>query len=108
MNPISTGRATPALPAAPPENERLRGVARQMEGVFVEQLFKAMRETVPRDGVVDGGSGEEIFSGMLDQHLAQLVPGEWERGLSAAIYRQMRSALETARPETESKSGGTQ
>ena len=29
---------------------------RDLEGVFVEQLFKAMRETVPDGGLVDGGS----------------------------------------------------
>ena len=68
---------------------RLRGVARDLEGVFVEQLFKAMRETVPEGGVIDGGSGEEMFTGMLDQRLSALTPERWEGGLGNAVYRQL-------------------
>ena len=88
--PIRAPGAPIAAPA-PDRAERLRGVARQLEGVFVEQMYKAMRETVPEGGAVDGGSGEAMFSGMLDQHLATLTPERWdERGLAAAVYRQLR------------------
>lgn len=72
------------------EDARLRQVARQLEGVFVEHLFKAMRETVPEGGIVDGGAGEEIFSGLMDQHLSERVPAQWERGLGSALYRQLK------------------
>ena len=72
---------------------RLRKATKQLEGVFVEQLFKAMRATVPEDGIMNGGSGEEMFTGMLDEHLATLTPGEWKNDLSEALYRQMRSRL---------------
>lgn len=77
------------------DNEaRLRQVSQQMEGVFVQELFKAMRETIPQgEGVVDGGMGEEIFSGLMDQHLASQVGAGGERGLGAAIYRQLSKLL---------------
>jgi peptidoglycan hydrolase FlgJ len=74
---------------------RLRRTAKQMEGVFVEQLFKAMRETVPEGGLVDGGAGEEVFTGMLDQHLAGEAPARWSRGLAESLYRQLRGQLGT-------------
>ena len=86
----------PAGAAPPPggEEARLRRAARQLEGVFVEQLFKAMRETVPREGLADGGAGEEMFTGMLDQHLAGGLPETWGgSGLSEALFRQLRGAL---------------
>lgn len=79
--------------AIAPQDARLRKTAQQLEGLFVEQLFQAMRETVPEGGVLDGGAGEEMFRGMMDQHLAEQVPQGWERGLGAAIYRQLRGAL---------------
>lgn len=72
--------------------ERLRGTARQLEGVFVEQMFKAMRETVPEDGAISGGSGEAMFTGMLDQSLAEEVPARWSNGLAEALYRQLQRA----------------
>lgn len=81
-----------ARAAADVGDVRLKKVARQLEGVFVEQLFKAMRETVPEGGLYNGGAGEEIFTSMMDQHLAGEVPNDWERGLGAALYRQLRGA----------------
>jgi flagellar protein FlgJ len=87
-----------ATPGGNGDEVRLRQVSRQMEGVFVQELFKAMRETIPQgEGVVDGGMGEEIFSGLMDQHLASQVGAGGERGLGAAIYRQLRKLL----PDTE-------
>lgn len=94
-------------PAAAGENQALRKVANQMEGVFVEQLFKAMRETVPEGGLLDGGMGEEIFTGLMDQHLSGIVPQRWESGLSAAIYRQLAGRLGTPEaPLDKPEAGG--
>ena len=74
--------------------EKLKKAAAQLEGVFVEQLLKAMRETVPQgEGAFSGGSGEEMFTGLLDQHLATETPGEWSDGLASALYRQLRARL---------------
>lgn len=81
---------------APAEQARLRRAAQQMEGLFVEQMFKAMRESVPEGGIADGGPGEEMFSGLLDSHLANQVPTSWDHGLGAAIYRQMQAAAKRA------------
>jgi flagellar protein FlgJ len=63
-----------------------------------------MRATVPQgEGVVSGGSGEEMFTGMLDEHLAGAAPGRpgaaaeqggpgaaWTRALADAVFRRMR------------------
>ncbi len=94
MNPVSASRPLPATPQPAPTDEasRLRATARELEDVFVEQMFKAMRETVPTDGIVSGGSGEEMFSAMLDQRLAAQVSGTWANGLAEAVYRQLREA----------------
>ena len=74
----------------------------------MEQLFKAMRETVPQDGLLDGGAGEEMFTGLMDQHLAGLVPERWDSGLGAAIYRQLAGRLQQLEPPAASPEvGGT-
>ena len=87
MNPISSSvRITGADPT---EGARLRTAAQQLEGVFVEQLFKAMRDTIPEGGLVDGGNGEEMFSGMLDQHLSDATAAGWSGGIGDALYRQL-------------------
>lgn len=87
----------------PSQEERLRGVVKQLEGVFVQQLYKAMRETVPNDGIANGGAGEDMFAGLLDQHLAAETPKQWKHGLGEALVEQLRPALArsaTADPTT--------
>jgi peptidoglycan hydrolase FlgJ len=85
--------ANPGSAPSPAEDRDalLKKTAKQLEGVFVEHLFKAMRETVPDGGLTDGGSGEEVFTSLLDRHFADLVPNAWDRGLSSALYRQLRT-----------------
>ncbi|HEX6925035.1 MAG TPA: rod-binding protein [Longimicrobiaceae bacterium] len=92
---MSTIERSTALGAStPPSDEaRLRKASQDLEGVFVEQLFKAMRETVPENSLLDGGTGEEMFTSMLDSHLAAEVPSQWASGLAEALYRQLRGAL---------------
>jgi flagellar protein FlgJ len=88
--------STPATAAAPPgspaeRDAKLREATGQLEGMFVQQLFKAMRETVPQEeGIVSGGAGEDMFTGLMDQHLAAETPRQWGGGLSDALYRQLR------------------
>jgi flagellar protein FlgJ len=85
--------ATPDANATP--EEKLRGTAQSLQGVFVEQLFKAMRDTVPEDGLMSGGQGEEMFRSMLDQHVAELTPSQWQgpNSLGETIVRQLSRAL---------------
>ena len=84
------------VPGVEERDARLREVVGQLQGVFVEQLFKAMRETVPTDGVTSGGAGEQMFAGLLDQHLASAVPSQWDRGLGESLLRQLRPQLALA------------
>ena len=89
----------PRPPAS--DDAKLRRTAQQLEGLFVEQLYKAMRDTVPQgDGAVDGGTGEEMFTGLMDQHLATETPDAWGRDLGEAIYQHLRGRLAAAAAPT--------
>lgn len=99
--------AQPVSTALPDRDQRLKKVVGQLQGVFVEQLFKAMRETVPTDGVTDGGPGEAMFSGMMDQHLADELPGQWERGIGDALYRQLHPQLARANEASSASSASS-
>jgi flagellar protein FlgJ len=105
MTPLSrTPSVTNGAPTAAEQarDARLAQSVRDLEGVFVEQLFKAMRETVPDEGLTSGGSGEEMFTTLMDQHLSAEVPQTWDRGIGEALYRQLREALDTQKKwETE-------
>lgn len=102
--PVATGtaRITGSMPPLDADaDQKLRDSARQLEGLFVQQLFKALRESVPQqDGIVSANAGEEMFTGLLDQHLAAETPLQWNGGLAEAIYRQMRDRAATAPPQS--------
>ena len=88
---VTIGSASPVKPPLSEKDQALYKTAQDLEGLFVQQLFKAMRETVPEgEGIVSGGAGEDIFTGLLDQHLAAETPKQWQSGMAEALYRQLR------------------
>lgn len=68
---------------------RLRATADLLEGVFYQELFKAMRETVPESGLT-GGNAQEVFSSMMDQHVAESAAARAVDGLGDALYHRLR------------------
>lgn len=72
---------------------RLRTATQLFEGTFYQEVFKAMRATVPQGGIVSGGSGEEIFVGMLDQTVADAAAARNDRGLGSALYRYLAQRI---------------
>ena len=101
-------RAGSVTPVAPSRDAKLKEAAQQLEGMFVQQLYKAMRDTVPQqDGIVTGGAGEDIFTGLMDQHLAAETPKHWENGLSKALYRQLHRGLPSDAAAASAPAGGS-
>lgn len=79
-------------PSAP---DRLREAAHDLEGVFLSQLFKAMRATVPKsEGFFGSSGGEDMFSEMLDEIFGQVAAQQLEGGVGDALYRQLSRRFE--------------
>ncbi len=84
--------AAPAPAASDPQTARtakLAKTAKQLEGVFVLQMLKAMRATVPKGGISDANTGEETFTSMLDEKIADKIPAQWKGGLTDALMKQL-------------------
>lgn len=69
------------------DEARLRAATDALEGSFYQELFKAMRETVPDSGLLDGGGGEDSFTALLDEHLSEVAASQSESGIGQALYR---------------------
>ncbi len=99
---------TAAGPSVAPRDAKLQQAVSNLEGVFVQQLYKAMRESVPQqEGIVSGGAGEDMFTALMDQHLAAETPKHWERGLSDALYRQLSRHLDIAPTTSDAASAAS-
>lgn len=66
-------------------SEAIREVARQFESIFLHQVFKSMRATVPKEGMFGAGFGGEVFTDMLDQQYADLATKNSTSGLAETI-----------------------
>ncbi len=73
------------------EDAKLRNAARQLEGVFTQQLFKAMRATVPegQGEIGDSGGAQDMFTGLLDERLANDPRASSTHGIGDAIYHHL-------------------
>ena len=69
------------------DESRLRAATDALEGAFYQELFKAMRSTVPQEGLVDGGGGEDAFNSLMDQHLSEVAASRNQGGIGQALYR---------------------
>ena len=91
--PAAVRTSSPTDPATAGGDAKLHKVSHQLDGVFVQQMYKSMRSTVPSGGIADGGAGEEMFTGLLDEHVAADTPQRWKHGLSESIFRQLKEAI---------------
>jgi flagellar protein FlgJ len=91
----------------PDEDARLRKTASQMEGLFVQKMFAAMRETVDsEDGVLPQSSAEDTFTQLLDEKFSEQVPAQFagSHSLAQALYNQLRQRLPGADTTTKASS----
>jgi flagellar protein FlgJ len=70
----------------------VKEAARQFEALFMNEVMKSMRATALDGGLVDGGAGGELATGMLDQQYATQLTG-LPGGLGEAIVRQLERQM---------------
>lgn len=75
------------------DRAQLRQVAHDLEGVFIAQLFQAMRASVPQGGLTEADPGRDMFNALLDDRLASEAARRMSRGMGEALYRQLSSRV---------------
>ncbi|MEZ4588840.1 MAG: rod-binding protein [Gemmatimonadales bacterium] len=79
-------------PAAGSPEARLKTAAQEFEGLFLARLFREMRASVPNE-LLGSSPGEEMFTSMLDDAMAQEAARRSTHGLGDALYRQLARRL---------------
>ncbi len=72
-------------------DQALKAAAQQFETVFMNMMLKSMRDATPQDGVFDSEQ-TKMFTGMLDQQLAQDMSSRGI-GLADAMVKQLSRTL---------------
>ena len=81
------------------EKAELKKACQEFEGMFIAQMWKEMRKTVQKGGLVGGGFGEEIFGSMLDQAYSEKASQRGALGLADLLEQQLS-------PESYARPGG--
>lgn len=94
MNNIGAASGTtmnPSLTAVPKRdnNEELRKALKDFESLFINQMLKTMREGLGKSEMFHGGSGEDIYTSMLDEELAKSMSNAGGIGLEKMLMKQM-------------------
>lgn len=89
VNP-KAGRLT-SSESAKPQEEQIREAAQEFESVFLFQMLKQVRNSIHKEeeGIMNGGMGEEMFTGLLDEEYAKVMAKSNSTGLADVIYQQM-------------------
>jgi peptidoglycan hydrolase FlgJ len=78
-----------AVKKAPKEDEALRKAVAGFEAMFVNQMFQAMRRSVPESKLFGSGSGEKTFREMLDMEWSNQIAEAGGFGIGEMLYRQI-------------------
>lgn len=89
-----TGQPTASAGEGAQKRARLRQVCQQFEAVFVQQLFKGMRDTVPSDGLIESDRSRELFQDMMDQQVAETMAHRQGLGIADALFQRLQQKIE--------------
>lgn len=74
--------------------QSLKKSSQEFETIFLMEMFKAMRKSVPDGGLFEKKVSTEIFQEMLDTETAKAASQGPGLGIATAMYDQMSSLIE--------------
>lgn len=74
--------------------QSLRKSCRDFEAIYVQEMYKAMRKTVPDSGIVEKDMTNGIYKEMLDMEMAKATAAGKGLGIGEAMYQQMKGKVE--------------
>lgn len=92
--------------AARDPQQAVKSAARQFEAMFMQMVLKSMRDATPKSGLFESNASE-LYTGMLDQQMANRVAGSGT-GLADMITRQLMRHMQAGPanvPAPSSKAG---
>ncbi|MDY6052814.1 MAG: rod-binding protein [Anaerovibrio sp.] len=70
-------------------NKKLMEACKGFESMFIQMMYRQMRQTVPENSLFGESQGEKIFRDMLDTQLADNMADAGGLGLAKVIYQQL-------------------
>ncbi len=71
------------------KDAELKEACCELESLFINYLLKEMRQTIDKSGFISGGRAEEIYTSMLDTHMAKQFSHKGGIGFSSMFMEQL-------------------
>jgi Rod binding domain-containing protein len=68
----------------------LREASQEFESLFIAQMMKSMRATVPQSKLLGSDSGQGMFRELLDQELSRQIAFAGGFGIGDILYQQLK------------------
>ena len=66
---------------------KLKKACEDFESIFISQLLKVMRQTIPKSGLLDGGSQQDAYLSLFDEELSKSLAKKGGIGLGKILYQ---------------------
>jgi len=77
------------------DEAQLKKACQEFEGIFLKMMYRQMKATVPKSGLLEEDSGMEVFESMLDDELMDQAAKSSRLGLSDMLYGQLSRQLKS-------------
>ena len=92
------GEHIPLLNTENVDDEQLLEACREFETVFIQQMLKEMRKTIPKDGLIPQSHEQSIFTEMFDEEVAKATAQKGGFGLAEMLFQQLGDKTENNNP----------
>jgi len=73
---------------------KLKEASQEFEAIFINEMYKAARKTIPESDLIKKSNAEKIFEEMLDMERSRQVSLNSSMGIADQMYRQMAKVIE--------------
>jgi len=69
--------------------QKIKAQAQQFEAIFIQQIFKEMRNTIPEGGLIERGNADDVYSQLQDAEVAKVMAQRGGIGLADLMMKQL-------------------
>ena len=88
LNPLSTpAPAGQGSEAKKIDEGKLKKACEDFESIFISKMLKVMRQTIPKSGLLDGGTQQDTYLSLFDEELSKSMAKRGGIGLGKILYQ---------------------
>jgi Rod binding domain-containing protein len=88
INPLSAPAPLAKGPGVKNLDEgKLKKACEDFESIFISKMLKVMRQSIPKTGLLDGGSQQDMYLSLFDEELSKSMAKKGGMGLGKILYQ---------------------